>query len=528
VDEIFEIKDKDLMGRIGLLHTRSMKIETPLFFPVIHPIRNLREISVEDIKKIGFNTLITNAYLVKKFYGEKIFETGLKKILGFEGVLMTDSGAYQIMQYGNIDVSNREIVEYQEKMDQDIAVILDIPTRSDVSYEEAERSVEETFKRAYEVLDIINKSEKLWVLPIQGGGYKDLVYKSAVKSLELPGYKIYGIGSPVTFLENYEYDKILENIFIVKKILPPDKPVHLFGAGHPMIIPFIVASGVDMFDSASYILYARENRYVTEYGTERLEDLEYFPCSCPVCSRYTPKELMEMNREERTRLLAIHNLYMIYKELKRVKTALKEGRLWELLIERSHSHPRLRSVIKIFIREKDFIEKYSPFSKGRRGLFITEYESLYRPNIQRSKNRNFEVLSYKIIKKICEEIIFIPADLRYKPFSSSPVLKNVFSQIDIRKISCTYYYTPVLGILNISIEEAYPYSQTEIAREVIEDPRVIEVLKKELVEVLDNLRRIREDLNIVMYFVKELDWSLKLYENLNRDLEKINIKTIVL
>ena len=42
----------------------------------------------------------------------------------------------------------------------------------------------------------------------------------------------------------------------------------------PTSIPLAVALGCDTFDSASYMLYAKHDRVITEDGTRRLEELE--------------------------------------------------------------------------------------------------------------------------------------------------------------------------------------------------------------------------------------------------------------
>ncbi|MEZ0289492.1 MAG: tRNA guanosine(15) transglycosylase TgtA [Sulfolobales archaeon] len=507
MEEIFEVKDKDLLGRIGVLHTRSGKIETPAFFPVIHPYRVDDSLTAREIISIGFKTLITNAYLVKKYYGERALREGLKKILDFDGVLMTDSGAYQIMLYGSIDISNREIVEYQANLDQDIAVILDVPTTSSATYDEARRSVEETLRRAREVIDIVSASDKLWVLPIQGGAYEDLVLRSVLESVEIPGYSIYGIGSPVTYLENYDYEKILSMIALAKKHLSPDKPVHLFGAGHPMIIPFIVALGIDLFDSASYILYARDNRYLTEYGTERLEDLEEFPCTCPVCSKYTPRDLMEMSPRERIRLLATHNLYVINREIKRTKVAIREGRLWELITERSYSHPSLRELMKIFVRERDFIEKYSPSSKGRRGLLITDLSSLSRPIVYRARERSIEISINYVKRKSCTTIALIP---RGEDKAVREDIKETYKDL------CVIYYTPFLGVYIAELVETYPYSHYEIARETSNDVNVMLELARDMERFLAHVIRLDSVREIVIYYSKNYPWSSALIDIIKR------------
>ena len=62
----------------------------------------------------GFEAIITNAYILKKRYGDKPAEEGLHKFLDFDGAIMTDSGAYQILVYGGVDVSQKEIVAYQK------------------------------------------------------------------------------------------------------------------------------------------------------------------------------------------------------------------------------------------------------------------------------------------------------------------------------------------------------------------------------------------------------------------------------
>ena len=377
---MFEIKDVDLAGRIGRLHTRHGSIETPAFFPVIDPLR--QELPVTEIRSIGLDQVITNAYLLYRRTGGAPVKVHV--FLGWDGVVMTDSGAYQILEYGDVDVTQDEILKYQKTIGSDIGVILDVPT-GDVERNKALETVEETLRRAREALNLIDprSDETIWVLPIQGGKYLDLVEKSAREALKLP-YRMYGIGSPTVFLEEYKYDVVVEIIYRAKRILPGGRPVHLFGAGHPLIIPFAVALGVDTFDSASYIIYARDDRYMTEYGVYRLEQLEYFPCDCPVCRRYTPRDLAEMPKPERVRLLALHNLHVIQRTVKRVKQAIREGRLWELLEETARRHPSARSALAKFRKYYRYLEKATPTSKGEvRGLRAYGGESLWNPHILR-------------------------------------------------------------------------------------------------------------------------------------------------
>src|SRR3972149_4959378 len=123
----FEVKEKDLLARIGKLKTKSGTVETPLLFPVINP--SIQPIPPKRLReKFGFEAVITNAYILRKRFQNRPIDEGLHKFLDYNGVVMTDSGAYQILVYGGVEVSQAEIVEYQERIGSDIATILDIPT----------------------------------------------------------------------------------------------------------------------------------------------------------------------------------------------------------------------------------------------------------------------------------------------------------------------------------------------------------------------------------------------------------------
>src|SRR3972149_3876992 len=121
----FEVKEKDLLARIGKLKTKSGAVETPLLFPVINP--SIQPIPPKRLKEtFGCHAIITNSYILKKRFKNIPIEIGLHKFLDYDGVVMTDSGAYQILVYGEVEVSQKEIVAYQESIGSDIATILDI------------------------------------------------------------------------------------------------------------------------------------------------------------------------------------------------------------------------------------------------------------------------------------------------------------------------------------------------------------------------------------------------------------------
>lgn len=496
----FEIRDKDLAGRIGRLKTRSGIVETPAFFPVVNPVRQKRDVPAEKVMSIGFTQVITNAYIIKQVYGDKAKELTVRGIIEFGGVIMTDSGAYQILRYGRerIKIDPVEIATYQREIRSDIAVIADIPTRDDASYEEARESVEETLRRARATIERVKDDDTIWVLPIQGGVHLDLVTRSAEEAKAIDGYSMYAIGSPVTVLEKYGFKKVVDMVATAKAILPLDKPVHLFGGGHPLIIPLMVALGVDSFDSASYILYARDGRYMTEDSTYRLTDLEYLPCECEVCSKHTPKDLMELEESDRTRLLSIHNLHVINREIKRVKTAVKEGRLWELVEERARAHPSLREALNTLLKYVDWLERLDPRFKGdAHAIFLYDTTSYYRPELVRHRRliREARIGSKKVV--------LIPGSPEEKPFRTSRIYVKSLTSGLIDKESYVLTYIPYFNIVPVELDQTYPYSQFEMPS-TPEEP-LIKLMVEEIRETL--LRRVSGASEVVVATCSEYAWS---------------------
>ncbi|WP_297090174.1 tRNA guanosine(15) transglycosylase TgtA, partial [Thermococcus sp.] len=283
----FEVKARDAAGRIGKLTVNGKTIETPAIMPVINPKQLI--VTPKELKEMGFGMVITNSYIIYKTpeLREKALDVGIHRLLDYDGIIEVDSGSFQLMRYGGVDVTNREIIEFQERIGVDIGTFLDIPTPPDAPREKAEEDLRITLERAREAEEVKGIAMNA---AVQGSTYPDLRTYAAKKLSEM-NFEIHPVGAVVPLMESYRYRDLVDVVIASKQGLRPDRPVHLFGAGHPMIFALAVAMGIDLFDSASYALYAKDDRYLTPEGTKRLEELDYFPCSCPVCSRYTPQEL---------------------------------------------------------------------------------------------------------------------------------------------------------------------------------------------------------------------------------------------
>ena len=494
----FEVKEKDLLARIGKLKTKTGTVETPLLFPVVNP--SIQPIPPKRLKEeFGFEALITNAYILKKRYGDKVAEQGLHKFLDFDGAVMTDSGAYQILIYGGVEITQPEIVEYQERIDSDIATILDIPTGWNVTKEHATETVTETLTRAKDFFKIKKRDDILWVGPVQGGRHLDLVEKSAVEMGKLP-FQIHALGSPTEVMESYRFDVLTDMIMTAKIHLPVDRPLHLFGAGHPAMFALAVALGCDLFDSAAYALYARENRYMTENGTWRLNELDYFPCQCPKCARETPKQVMEKTAKEREMFLAEHNLHVCLGELRRIKQAIRDGRLWEHLEMRAHAHPSLLTAVKKLRNYEDFIEKHSPTTKPS-GLFFFDSHGLTRPEVVHYRKR----LATRFSPPENAKILLLAPQTRNKPFHKAREFQRIsqtlkrLSEEDRGVVHVCFYAAP-FGVTPIELDEVYPLSQHETAMPL--DQETVEYAAVQAAEYIK-----RTNYNSVVFLHDPQNWN---------------------
>jgi 7-cyano-7-deazaguanine tRNA-ribosyltransferase len=442
----FEVKEKDLLGRIGKLKTKSGTLETPLLFPVINP--SIQLIEPQRLKEeFGFEAVITNAYILWKRYRDRPAEEGLRRFLKYDGSVMTDSGAYQILVYGNVEVTQAEIVDYQERIGSDIATILDIPTGWHVPKEYAKQTVAETLKRAKAFFKLKTRDDILWVGPVQGGRHLDLVAKSAKTMGKLP-FPIHALGSPTEVMENYRYDVLVDMIMAAKMNLPSERPLHLFGAGHPHMMALAVALGCDLFDSAAYALYAREDRFMTENGTWHLGELDYFPCQCPKCATATPKKVLELPKNEKEKFLVEHNLHVCVAELKRIKQSIRDGRLWEHVEMRAHAHPALLTALKKVKDYQVFIERESPAVKPS-GLFFFDNVGLARPEVVHYRER----LSKRYSPPDEAKVLLLIPQTRERPFHRSEEFKDVH----------ICFYEAPFGVVPLELDEVYPLSQHEVA-----------------------------------------------------------------
>jgi 7-cyano-7-deazaguanine tRNA-ribosyltransferase len=444
----YELHAHDAAGRLGTLTTPHGTVTTPTLLPVINPNKLL--IPPKEMTRL-FHTeiLITNSYIILKdqHLREHALDKGLHHLLDFNGTIMTDSGTFQSHVYGDVHLDPIQIIDFQRTIGSDIGTILDIFSEPHHTHTQAQDDMNTTIQRAKESLP--HKGDMMLACPIQGGIYPDLRTQCA-RELSSLHADIYPIGGVVPLMETQRYTDLTDVIVASKQGLDPSRPVHLFGAGHPLIFPLAVALGCDLFDSSAYAKYAADDRYLLPWGTEKLPDLTDLPCACPICSKHTAGELQALTGDERTKTLALHNLYVTYAELRTVRTAVAEGWLWELLEQRATASPFLADALH---RLRDppafpFLEAHEPRSKPR-AIRYTGPATIYRPLLQRFQDQLLQRYD-----PIYASTLVLPE--RGKPFASSyPTLIPL-----LRTLAADVVIDSSFGPVPLALDEMFPCAQS--------------------------------------------------------------------
>lgn len=479
---MFEIKAKDMRGRVGVLKTEHGNVKTPALMPVIHPRKQ-----AIDVKKYGADIVITNAYLIYKNEDlkEKAVEEGLHDLINFDGPVMTDSGSFQLSVYGDVDITNKEVIEFQELIGTDIGTSLDIPTAPFVEREKAESDLEITLERAKEAVEFKkeNNIEMLLNSVVQGSTFMDLRQECA-KELSKLDADLYPIGAVVPLMESYHYKELVDVVMNSIMYLPDNTARHLMGAGHPMVFALAVAMGCDLFDSAAYILYAEDDRLLSTRGTFKLENLQEMPCSCEVCSKYTPDDLRAMPKRERRDLIAQHNLHVSFAELRLIRQAIYEGSLMELVEERCRAHPALLDAVRQLKNYNQDFEKYDPRSK-KSAFFYTGSESLNRSEVLRHHQKLDEM------PKKRDLIVLPPGRKPYSKFISGKLgdfyIYGDKKELDLDNADFMVLDIP-FGLIPLDIDELYPLSQNAAPK--IRDSDSKEFIKNFFEDFCDNYEQV--------------------------------------
>ncbi len=474
----FEIRAKDGLARAGRFTTKHGTVKTPLLMPVVHPGKaTIRP--AELVSEFRFQMIITNSYIIKSHdrFRNKALDEGVHSLLEFDGPIMTDSGTFQMYFHGLPDgeIDPLEIVRFQREIGSDIGTILDAFSDPKLGRSKVEEDVRVSLERAR--LSQSEKGSMLLAGTVQGGVYPDLRETSA-KALASLDLDIHPIGGLVPLMESYRYADTVRATIAAKQHLPPQKPVHLFGCGHPMFFAQAAFLGCDFFDSASYAKFAESDRMLLPKGTVHLENLSELPCECPVCASTSAEDMKAAEPDERVLLLMKHNLYVSAAEMRRVRQAIQEGKLFELTANRARGHPALQEAFDTMLKLYDQLNVVGPVGKSA-SILYTGPETARRPEIIGFHRKLMARYPYRRT----HTVLLVP-HLGDRPFSETTgSVSDLVKGTDSRRL-IVVYLTP-MGAVPWELEHVHPAQQCVFPNAI--DSLTLEVSARRLREFLHAL-----------------------------------------
>lgn len=269
----------------GLPMRNGESVPLPLFLPVYHPVSS--PVPIEQWAPLyGVRGCIVNAYLLyKQRELRQLFAEGLRlqDHIGFDGLIMTDSGAFQGFT-GPLYLDNGKIVRFQQQIGADVISPLDLVTPPKDNHKQAAKKLEITQRRIAKALGLADEAILAGVQ--QGGRYMTLRRQSLEELMEM-GVRYVALGSLVPFFNRkHNLGFVGRVIREAREVAGTEMPIHVYGAGDPVELPFLFALGANVFDSASYSHYANGGWYMTPYGALQdaapLADCDW-RCDCRVC-----------------------------------------------------------------------------------------------------------------------------------------------------------------------------------------------------------------------------------------------------
>ena len=322
-------------ARAGVLTTAHGEISTPAFMPVA-TYGTVRGIPSHTLKDLGAGVLLMNFLHLYFYPGVEALQKagGVHRFFSVPVPVLTDSGGYQVFSLKHMRTVREDgvtfrdprsgrkefltpesVVQLEEAMGVDIAMVLDLCIPPGSSRREHERAVDVTSHWASRSIAAASKEHTLVFGIAQGGVHDDLRERSArgLAALPFDGYGIGGLGLG----ENRE--DTFRALKTSVECLPPDKPRYFMGMGYPEDLREAVDLGVDLFDCVLPTRNARNgqlftSRGVLNYKNSVFRDLQEPPdpeCACPACRHYTLAYLHAMYRQgEMTAaiLATAHNL----------------------------------------------------------------------------------------------------------------------------------------------------------------------------------------------------------------------------
>ncbi|HRX43856.1 MAG TPA: tRNA guanosine(34) transglycosylase Tgt [Candidatus Dojkabacteria bacterium] len=307
----------------------------------------VRYLTTKQLEETGTEAIVTNTLHLLIHPGPDVIQQlgGIKKMMGWKGIVFTDSGGFQLFSLlhskkwkgkvsengatfkspkeGNTyELTPESSIDIQMKIGSDVLVTLDDCRDTGLSRADAEKSVERTLKWAVRCKERFNNeyggtknTGKLLTCVVQGSNYLDLRAYCA-KELSKIGFDGYNFGG---YVIDKDGELVVDEMSAVIENVPKDTIRYAMGVGKPEDIVKASKIGYNLFDTVLVTRNARHGTLYTSQGVVRIKNsemaLDQAPvdreCNCECCRNYTRAYLHHMLKNgEATALtlLTIHNL----------------------------------------------------------------------------------------------------------------------------------------------------------------------------------------------------------------------------
>ena len=359
---MYQLIKQEGNARRGEFSTVHGTVQLPAFMNVATCGAIKGGLSAYDLKNINTQIMLSNTYHLHLRPGDHIVKQlgGLHKMTGWDGIILTDSGGFQVFSlaklrdikeegvYFNSHIDGRRIfmgpeesMQIQSNLGSTIAMAFDECVANPSEYGYTKNSVIRTtnwlkrcqaeMHRLNALEDTVNPHQMLFGIN-QGGVYQDLRidHMKEIAELELDGYAVGGlaVGEPT--------EVMYEVLDAVLPFAPTDKPRYLMGVGTPVNILEGVMRGIDLFDCVMPSRNARHGHLFTWSGIININNAKYetddapidSECDCPVCQHHTRayiRHLLKAKELLGMRLAVMHNLYFYNKLMEKIREKLDNG-----------------------------------------------------------------------------------------------------------------------------------------------------------------------------------------------------------
>ncbi|MSO96657.1 MAG: tRNA guanosine(34) transglycosylase Tgt [Rhodospirillaceae bacterium] len=355
----FDVMANDSAARRGRLHTAHGVVDTPAFMPV-GTAATVKAMFTDTVAATGAQMILANTYhLMLRPGAERIAKFGgVRKFMGWDGPILTDSGGYQVMSLAklrkidgggvtfqsHIDGSTHYLspersIEIQHMLDATITMAFDECTPYLATKEAVAESMRLSMRWAERSKAAFKAREGYGHFGIvQGGVHADLRAESAahLKAIGFDGYAIGGLAVG----EGQEL--MFSTLDVTTPHLPSAQARYLMGVGKPLDIVGAVARGVDMFDCVLPTRSGRTAQAFTSNGQLNLRNAKHADdprpldesVPCAASRNYSRAYLHHLIRSDEIlglMLLSWHNVAFYQHLMSQLRNAIAAGNLKDFI-----------------------------------------------------------------------------------------------------------------------------------------------------------------------------------------------------